>query len=313
VKVPSDVPVASVLITMTPFAASAPTPGFGIGGNINGYGSTRPAADGRFSLGTVPPGRYSLTARATVGAARGGTAAAAAVYWALADVRVETRDLDDILLTLQPATTVGGRVVFEGASSPPPDLSRVRVVFSVAEVPTGGAVVGAPPAQVRTDGTFAMTGVTPARYRVTASGATGWTLASARIGAGNDVLDSGLDVGADGAPGVLTLTFTDRPATLSGTLQDATGRPVSDYYVIAFAEDRTFWTWQSRRVQAQRPGTNGVFTFEGLPPGAYRIAAVIDVEPNEWFDPQYLETLVGASIPVALQPGERTVQSIRIR
>jgi hypothetical protein len=69
---------------------------------------------------------------------------------------------------------------------------------------------------------------------------------------------------------------------------------------------------QARRIQSSRPGTDGKFTFRNLPPGDYRLTAVTDVEPGEWFDPAFLEQLLNASIPVILREGEKKVQDIKV-
>jgi hypothetical protein len=69
---------------------------------------------------------------------------------------------------------------------------------------------------------------------------------------------------------------------------------------------------QARRITATRPGTDGRFTFRGLPAGEYRLTAVTDVEPGEWYDPAFLNQLSSVSIPISLSEGERKVQDIRL-
>jgi hypothetical protein len=51
--------------------------------------------------------------------------------------------------------------------------------------------------------------------------------------------------------------------------------------------------------------------FTGLPPGAYRLAAVMDAAEDDLHDPAFLEVLHAAGIPVTVRSGERTVQDIR--
>jgi hypothetical protein len=63
---------------------------------------------------------------------------------------------------------------------------------------------------------------------------------------------------------------------------------------------------------AARPGTDGRFSFRNLPAGSYRLTAVTDVEPGEWFNPDFLSQLGAASIPLTLADGERKVQDIRL-
>ena len=168
-------------------------------------------------------------------------------------------DVTGLGLRLQPGLSVSGRVAFEGATAPPPDLTRIRV--SLGPVQNGGTSVLVGDPQMNADGTFTFQGATPGRYRVTASvqqaliaaaaprlAATVpvWSLKSV-VSNGVDTLDSALEVSTADVSGIV-ITFTDRPTELSGTLLDAAGRPAPEYRVVAFTSDRTFWTLGSRRA-----------------------------------------------------------------
>src|SRR5688572_32514728 len=37
------------------------------------------------------------------------------------------------------------------------------------------------------------------------------------------------------------------------------------------------------------PISDGQFTFAGIPPGEYKLVALVDVEPGSWFDPAFLQ------------------------
>jgi hypothetical protein len=50
----------------------------------------------------------------------------------------------------------------------------------------------------------------------------------------------------------------------------------------------------------------------GLPEGEYRLAAVTDVEPGAWYDPELLRQLQIASVPVRLVEGQAVVQDLRV-
>ena len=109
-----------------------------------------------------------------------------------------------------------------------------------------------------------------------------------------------------------TVTFTDRITELSGVLTDGRGAPAPEFTVIVFPEDQGLWQSTGRRIQTARPATDGQFTFRALPPGAYRVATVMDPEPGSWTDPAYLQELSGVSLRVSLSPGEKKVQNIRL-
>ena len=108
------------------------------------------------------------------------------------------------------------------------------------------------------------------------------------------------------------MTFSDRSSELSGTLQDASGLATSDYSIIVFPFDKEYWQPQSRRIQSVRPGTDGRFSVRNLPAGSYMLVAVTDVEPGEWYDPDFLEQLAAAAMRLTLGEGENKTQDIRL-
>jgi len=309
-----------------------------------GASTGRVGPDGRFTLNGVTPGQYRLMASATLRQMPAAGAAAAAPgapggrggpgggrggqivgsLWAVSDITVSGQDIADVVMNLQSGMTVSGRVSFEGSALlPPTDLTRVRVSLS----PRGQQSVefNVPPAQLDSTGRFTIPGVAPGRYTLSANAPSGggarqggagqpagqWVLKSAMAGTG-DMLDFGLTVEPGQDVTGATLTFVDRTQEVSGTIQDLQGKPTADYTIIVFSADNRYWLPQSRRIMSSRPGTDGKFSFRNLPAGDYRLTAVTDVEPGEWFNPDFLSQLVGASIAFTLNEGERKVQDIRL-
>lgn len=82
---------------------------------------------------------------------------------------------------------------------------------------------------------------------------------------------------------------------------------------MIFPADRTLWHPLSPRVRVTRPEADGGFTARDLPAGAYRVAALTDVEDNEWRTSAFLESLYDASIALTVTDGQTTRQDIRIR
>jgi uncharacterized protein (DUF2141 family) len=307
----------------------------------------RVLGDGTFVFSGVAPGQYVVSARATIrdvdptqatqaparGRAfggptgRGGPGVISTVLWASADVTVNGQNVTGLALALTSGMSVSGRVEFHGTTmAAPTDLSRVRVTITSRDTQSQDFAGGLPPATVDTNGNFVIPGIPPGSYVLRAnspgggglrgaagtSGASGnWTLKSAMVN-GRDSLDFPFEVkpGADVTGAVLG--FVDKNQTLKGTLQDATGRPTSDYTIIVFAGDKSFWTPQSRRITTTRPGTDGSYTIGGLPPGDYRVTAVTDVEQGEWFDPDFLSQLVTKSIPISITEGETKTQDLKL-
>lgn len=260
----------------------------------------------KFLYPGVPPGRYTIVCAA---GSPGGAGGPMLLGWAETSVVVNGQD-QDIAMTFGPAGAMGGRVVFEGAT-PPKDPSAA---VQIAAKGYGKARLLRADFDTRpvADGTFSFNAIVPGRWLVTARlpPTSPWVLKSVTYG-GRD-LDSLIDIAAGDTPAELVLTFTDRPSELTGGLQDAAGRPASEYFVVAFPAERAAWTPASRRIQSTRPASDGVFSIKGLPAGAYYLAALTDVEPGEWLSPAFLDQIAAGAVRVQIADGVKTSQSLRI-
>ncbi len=299
-----------------------------------GHRTARVLADGSFVFNGVAPGTYKLHARSggrlqvmtdeagnnTVRVTRTMSAPVGleplpggpppqdeSPVWASGEVTVADGTAPvSVVLSLQPALSVTGRIEFAGSSAPA-DLARVRIGVTAA---AGGRPGESAMGQVTSGREFRVTGVVPGRYRPLVLGLPGWVAKSLEIN-GRDVLDSALEITERDIAGAV-LTLVPELGTLSGTLQDASGRPTASYTVIVAPADPQYWMPQSRRIQATRPATDGRFTFRNLPAGDYRLVAIDDVEPESWFDPEFLRQLVPASVAVVITESGTTVQNVRV-
>ena len=279
-------------------------------GSIPTYSSQTGPTGKTFKYTNVAPGRYRIRAQAT----------SPVVSWAKADVGVTSDDISGLSLVLQPALKMTGRIVFDAATLKPPDLAGVRVNL-MATNGLGSASAGAtrlgnfavPPATVRADGAFEISGILPDTYRVatTVPGPAGWWLRSALVN-GRDILDYPFEVSGPGDISDAVLTFSDRHSTLSGRLDQASGQPASAYFVAVFPEDRALWRPQSRRIQLVRADASGAWIVKDLPPGDYLIAAMTEVDTADLLDARVLEGLTRFSVKVALADGEQKTQNLRI-
>ena len=86
---------------------------------------------------------------------------------------------------------------------------------------------------------------------------------------GRDTIDTPLDVRAGETIKNVSLVFTDQQTQISGTVTGDRGAPVTDYTVLAFPVDQTFWRAQSRHIMTARTDQNGSFQIRGLPPAEY--------------------------------------------
>jgi protocatechuate 3,4-dioxygenase beta subunit len=288
-------------------------------------------SNGSFSIANVPPGNYQLVARGRAApAGRGGNAAAAAVaeargayeerlvsapnsMWGLQEASVAGQDLTGISLVLKPGMRLTGRVSFESRTSGTPAVQTVAATRVHLTIARGGPFSTVPPAVSRpdADGNFEITGILPGRYRLTAVGPGAWTHKSSLIGS-RDVADVAFDITSTDVNGAV-VTFTDRPAGVTGRLLDTAGRPAPEYFVVVFSTDRQYWQEGSRRLPAPvRPATDGRYTFSPLPAGSYYLAAVTDISGDERYDTSLLEQLAVGALTITVGEGELTLQDLKL-
>ena len=290
--------------------------------------AARADSEGRFHLNNVPPGSYRLLARAAVaqsgGPAVGGPGGGRAIrplgpqstavrLWGSIDVPVDGRNLTNVIVTLQQGLTVSGRVSFQGTTQQPPaDMTRLRVNLMPADAGAAPGIMMNAAGTVDASGKFTIASVVPGLYRFGAGGAgNGWFLESAVID-GQDSLDVPFEVKPGSSPSNAVITFTDRQSQLTGTITNQRGQPAPEQTLILYSADERFWVPQSRRIRSTRPSTDGVFTFTGLPPGDYKLVAMVDVEPGAWFDPAFLQQIDPASTRITINEGEKKVQNLQI-
>jgi hypothetical protein len=319
--------------------------------NLVGRSSARITSD-EFSIPNVPPGRYRLIARAKPPVAPGAPAPAKGAapapsfldimgamngggkdltLWAEQQIEISGVDQTGLTLRLQPGLTISGRVEFETSRAQPPDASAVRVGVRPATVETGASPIEAVgrlmtgtfvPAQK--DGTFVVAGLTPDRYRAMFVPPNmmmppplmpvppgGFVLKSAMLN-GKDVADEPIDVRQGSEIKDLVVTFTDRLSEISGTLQDAAGKPVVGFPIIVFSTNRAAWTFGSRRIAQAHPASDGTYKVQGLPAGEYYVCALTDLDPSDLYDPAFLDQLAPASFKITLADGEKKTQNLKL-
>lgn len=298
-------PASNASVSLLTVADQTPLP-FALGARVGN--------DGRFLIGNVAPGPYTLTALS-------GGAPQAAQYATLA-LDMTGIDALGIQLTLRPPMTLSGRLVFDATTSSPSTAGLIVPFKGIAGGPTGAAQasVGASDAS----GAFTIKQIMPGRYVFGGAMYFGantnsvtWTLQSV-IADGKDITDRAIDITPESLPKDVVVTLSDKWQSVSGKLAQANGAPANDYTVIVFPADKAYWVTGSRRILAARPDSQGQFILGGqgmvsLPPGDYLLATVTELDRDEQFDPALLASLIPAAVPLSLQPGERKVQDLVIR
>jgi hypothetical protein len=315
VVMPDGRPAGAARVLLVPAGPYIPTSmnsaGNASSGEVGGLGgliNLTTSAEGAFVIRpSLTPGSYTLLARGMEPGSR------ALTLWAMTILTIGDHDISGVVIALQPGLTMTGHAAADTDAAPlPTSLARARV--SLVNAQTNELAVSAPPGTIDGSGHFTFAGLIPGQYWLSATGLPApWALKSAMVG-GRDVLDRPIDVQPDANLSDVTLVLSDRPSELSGTLLDNAGVSAPDYFVVVFSADKKDWLPKSRRIQAVRPRTDGHYTFTNLPAGEYRLAVVTDVEPNEWYDASFLETLAASSpIALTLADGERKTQDLKIR
>jgi hypothetical protein len=294
----SGKPMANGMIMLT-----SPS-GLGMGGSpLVGAAMTKP--DGSFVISNVAPGEYRLemmAASAIESMANTGTTMGSSVTESASmPITVAGQDISEVVLAASPTATATGRVVFEG--TPPSETAIAGVMIaalpeSLTALPFGGT------ARVRGDGGFDLKGLVGRRF-LRLNPPAGWYLKSVSINDA-DVTDTAVEFKSGESVSGLEFLLTQQASTLSGTVQDAKGQPVTDYVVVAFASDTRRWGPQTRFVRTARPDQSGGFKLTGLPPEDYLVVALEYLEPGEEGDPELLERLRPGAKSVTIKAGAAT-------
>ena len=166
-------------------------------------------------------------------------------------------------------------------------------------------------AYVQPDGRFKTIGVPGGRYFLRVNDQfSGWTFKSAMY-QGRDLSGGLIEISSGDLQGIV-LTFTDRPASLAGTVRGAAG-PDPDASVVLFAADPALWNAGAgpRRPRIVRVTRDGAFTFTELPPGTYQVLAIPDEIASDWNDPRFLEAYARDATRVDLDEGGKKTQDLR--
>ena len=280
-----------------------------------GFDAVEVDAAGHFSLPNIAPGDYRLDVQSKArmeGIAKSGSTGLAGpgplTEFASVPITVSGDDLDSLQVQTTLGARLSGRLVFEGAASPPAAQAKTMVTALPLLQSTGLSatllVAGAP---IQPDGTFEVRGVMGTRLVRVNGLPAGTALKSVRAN-GLDVTDEGLEIGQADV-GDVEVVVTTTPAKISGSVTDVAGVPERDYVVVVFSQDRRRWTAPLNRfVVLARPSPDGTFSVPALPAGNYLAVALPSAESGEWAEPDNLERLRAKATPFAL--GERESKTL---
>jgi hypothetical protein len=233
--------------------------------------------------------------------------------WGRVDLRVDDRDIGDVLLRLTPSGRITGRIVWDppgsGVTRPSPNLFR-------AEPADGDETLGIAIGQNRVGDLtqFTVPGLQQGRY-VLRAGSTDGAQIKRIDWEGRDYTHRAFDVAADSIDNVV-VTLTSQRARLMGRVRTAQGAVATDAAVIAFPSDLSAWTdhgFGPTRVMSQCVAADGAFEFDTLPAGSYHLIAVDSSLGTEWQVRGFLDVAAAAATPVTIEWGQSTIRDLVTR
>jgi hypothetical protein len=258
-------------------------------------------AAGRFSVGGLTPGDYSIV----VGpGGRAATGEFASVPLTIVDGSVE-----DIVIITRPTVTVTGRVVFDEAI-PTAERSRVRLEVTAVD-PQAKAQWIPQTVSVGADGAFTISNLfMPVIMRPT--GRKEWGLKAVTL-RGADITDRPTEFSSRDS-GQLEVLLTARTSRVDGRVRDDAGRAITDCAVLLFSAAPADWTPFSSRIQQTQLQSDGAFSFPDVRPGSYRLIAIPQsrLTGTSYYRPALLEALAIDATDVTIGDEDRRVVDLRL-
>ena len=309
-------PLEGVMISATPRTATANPIVFPSGS------AARTDRNGNFTMNSVAPGEYTLTAR-TMGIVTSGGDGDRMVFtmtrtmgpggdgqseFGSVPLSVSGEDMNNVMIVTSKGTSASGRIIYEGGSKPTSNTLRVSAATIDAEGPTG--LLGGS-SSVSEEGTFEIKGLAGQRIFRVSNIPAGWVLKSVRL-SGTDITDTGIDIKPNDPVTGLEVVLTSKSTEVTGSVK-AGNDAATDYTVVIFSEDPQKWTApMTRHIASARPNQEGRFQVKHLPAGSYYVVAVDYIAQGDWNDPDVLERLKARATRITLDEGEVKTLSLSL-
>jgi len=288
-------------------------------------GGTGLRPGGSFRL-TLAPGEYALEANVMTRQGPGPMGPDDQLF-GTTRISVAGGTVEEVTIMAGRGATASGRVVFEGATTPPPSPGQANIPFYNPDGPgcRGGR------ATIAADWTFKIEGLT-GTCGAPPQGMFGrWTLKAVMFRDKN-LMDQQVTFETGQQYTNVQVVVTDKRTQMDLLVSGDDGQPTREYVAIAFPLDKAKWNPQLRQVRTYAPTqmtsittsrlpvppgsvTGATVTtsmgmtvgmggpqerFVGLPPGEYYVIAVDDIEVEDSQDPGVLERLTSNAIRVVL-------------
>jgi hypothetical protein len=217
-----------------------------------------------------------------------------------------------VIVTLQPTRTVRGRMVAAAAPNVPAPSAAPRSLR--LESADGSPAQGVARSGIISDpnGAFTIAGILPGWY-VVRGDSLPWMISSVVVD-GRDHTHTPIEIGSSDLSDVI-VTFTNQPASLSGTVRDAAGLVAADAGVVIFPAEPDQWIdygLNPRRIATARTSPAGAFRASALPAGTYQIVAVRVERLDDWREPGFFRSVLPWAERVTVAWGEGRIHDVRL-
>jgi hypothetical protein len=224
-------------------------------------------------------------------------------------VHIVDRNVDVGVMALRASVPITGRVVLDSSIKDSVDVQKLvlRLIDlngrSTHFLPFSGNVIGAPPFVPASDGTFRLPYVAAGKYTLNILQLPrGSYLASIGSG-GRDVRDTGIDIGEDQQE-PLVLTIAGPGGSVEGVVVDGKQRPVPNAEVLLLPGERQ--RANATLFRSILTDQSGAYSFIGVVPGDYSLAALDVVVGNRMYNQSFISTLVTRATKVHVERASTT-------
>lgn len=239
-------------------------------------------SNGQFIASGVTPGKYAIHVR--TGGTRLTNRDESDFEQGYVPVRVDTTDVDGVVVATSKSARVAGRIIFEGETTEPP-TRNLSVTTTPDELTEGGHMYfgRSGPTPVRDDMSFELTGVFGPALLMVMGAPRGWIVKSVKY-LGDDVTDRAVEFKSSGDPRLLEVTLTNQGAMVTGRVLGDDDKESSDASIVLLPADLSRWRpFPGSPVKSTR--LDGTFNIGPVRAGEYIVAAVTGVSTTNLLEP----------------------------